>query len=61
MKMMNKSNSNELLNQINIIRKKMIETGLDKGINNTETIDISKQLDRLLLNYQLLSLGKNCG
>ncbi|WP_442596629.1 Spo0E family sporulation regulatory protein-aspartic acid phosphatase [Neobacillus sp. D3-1R] len=51
-------NQSECLNQINQIRKRMIEIGLHKGLNSTETISISKQLDQLLFNYQLLMLGK---
>jgi hypothetical protein len=49
-------NETELLNQINLLRMEMIEIGIDKGLNDTETIHISKQLDQLLFSYQLLSL-----
>jgi hypothetical protein len=45
-------NKSELLIQINKIRGKMIEIGLKKGLNSTETITISQQLDELLLFYQ---------
>jgi hypothetical protein len=45
-------NKSELLIQINKIRGKMIEIGLKKGLNSTETITISQQLDELMLFYQ---------
>ncbi|MFD2444158.1 Spo0E family sporulation regulatory protein-aspartic acid phosphatase [Bacillus sp. CGMCC 1.16607] len=56
--MKNKDDQIELLRQINILRLKMIEIGLDKGLENNETIIISRQLDILLLQYQLLALKK---
>jgi hypothetical protein len=45
----------DLLIQINILRNKMIETGLTKGLNNKETIKLSRDLDQLLYTYQLQS------
>ncbi|HYK72579.1 MAG TPA: aspartyl-phosphate phosphatase Spo0E family protein [Pseudoneobacillus sp.] len=51
-------NQSECLNQINHIRTRMIEIGLNKGLTNMETIHLSKQLDQLLFNYQLLILEK---
>jgi hypothetical protein len=42
----------ELLNQINTLRMKMIQSGLENGLNNWETINLSKQLDHLLYIYQ---------
>jgi hypothetical protein len=48
----------ELLNQINRLRKRMIEMGSDKGLDDSETIMISQELDHLLFDYQLIILGK---
>jgi hypothetical protein len=45
----------DLLIQINKLRNKMIETGLTKGLNNKETIKLSRDLDQLLYTYQLQS------
>ncbi|MHC0037529.1 aspartyl-phosphate phosphatase Spo0E family protein [Pseudoneobacillus sp. C159] len=49
--MINPTN-NELLNQINILRMRMIQIGLDKGLTNMETVNVSKQLDYLIYIYQ---------
>ncbi|WP_442600213.1 Spo0E family sporulation regulatory protein-aspartic acid phosphatase [Neobacillus sp. D3-1R] len=49
-------NDNELLEQIDLLRMKMIEIGIEKGLNNIETISISMELDQLLFTYQSLSL-----
>jgi hypothetical protein len=51
--MMNKIRKTELLDQINTLRMKMIQVGLEKGLNSRETIILSKQLDHLLFTYQL--------
>ncbi|HLO12871.1 MAG TPA: aspartyl-phosphate phosphatase Spo0E family protein [Pseudoneobacillus sp.] len=51
--MNSKNNQTELLNQIQMLRTKMIYTGLEKGLSNIETVNISQQLDQLLLTYQL--------
>lgn len=40
-----------LLEQLEVLREKMIKTGLEQGLQNTETIEISKQLDALLNEY----------
>jgi hypothetical protein len=48
----------ELLKQINRLRTKMIEIGANKGLNDSETIMISQELDHLLLDYQLITIGK---
>jgi hypothetical protein len=50
---MNKIRKTELLDQINTLRMKMIQAGLEKGLNSRETINLSKQLDHLLFTYQL--------
>lgn len=56
--MMEIANPNDLLKQINRLRVKMIEIGSKKGLNDNETITISKQLDYLLYDYQLLTYAK---
>lgn len=42
-----------LLKDIEDTRAEMIETALEKGISNAETIRLSKQLDHLLNMYSL--------
>ncbi|MFC4409398.1 aspartyl-phosphate phosphatase Spo0E family protein [Chungangia koreensis] len=42
-----------LLKDIEDTRAEMIETALEKGISNAETIRLSKQLDHLLNMYNL--------
>jgi hypothetical protein len=51
--MINKIRKSELLDQINTLRMKMIQVGLEKGLNSRETIILSEQLDHLLFTYQL--------
>jgi hypothetical protein len=48
----------ELLNQINRLRLRMIEMGSARGLDDSETIMISQELDHLLFDYQLIILGK---
>jgi stage 0 sporulation regulatory protein len=48
-----KLKQSELLIQITKLRDNMIKTGLEKGLDNQETIMISKDLDHLLNRYQL--------
>lgn len=55
---MNMVKQTELLIQINNLRMKLIEIGSDKGLDNSETITISQQLDHLLFDYQLITLDK---
>ncbi|MFD2446566.1 Spo0E family sporulation regulatory protein-aspartic acid phosphatase [Bacillus sp. CGMCC 1.16607] len=57
--MINNDKQTKLLRQINKLRLKMIKVGLNKGLENNETIIISEQLDLLLLKYQLLAFKKN--
>ncbi|KAB7668898.1 aspartyl-phosphate phosphatase Spo0E family protein [Bacillus sp. B1-b2] len=45
-------NSNDLLNEINRLRKEMIYTGMKKGLSNADTISCSKKLDELIIKYQ---------
>lgn len=52
------SRQNELLKQINRLRMKLIEIGSNKGLNDSETISISQELDHLLFDYQQITLGK---
>jgi hypothetical protein len=49
------SNLTEVASQINILKHKMIDTGLNKGLNSPETLTYSKMLDKLIYNYQLLT------
>ena len=42
-----------LLSRINELRKLMIETAKQYGMNHIETITISQQLDVLVIKYQL--------
>jgi hypothetical protein len=49
---------NELLKQINRLRMQMIEIGSNKGLNDSETISISQELDDLLFDYQRITFGK---
>lgn len=49
----------ELTDQINMLRMKMIETGLKKGLTSSETIHVSTQLDHLLFTYQELMFSRN--
>jgi hypothetical protein len=48
----------ELVDEIHALRMKMIETGLNKGLNNSETLHVSQQLDYLLFAYQELSISR---
>lgn len=50
---MNLVNSEQfLLAKINDLREKMIEIGLEEGLTSPNTIKISKELDKLLNQYQ---------
>lgn len=53
MKMINNVNS-DLGHKIDIVRKLMIVTAQTKGLSNPETIKYSEELDRLILETQLL-------
>ncbi|MDQ0230353.1 aspartyl-phosphate phosphatase Spo0E family protein [Metabacillus malikii] len=50
----NVNNNKELLNKINIVRKLMVVTAQTKGYTNPETIKYSEELDKLILETQLL-------
>lgn len=45
----------DLTAKINVKRKLMIKTGMTKGLNHFETIQYSKELDKLIYTYQSLS------
>lgn len=53
MKMMNNINQ-ELGHKIDLVRRLMIATAQVKGLDNPETIKYSQELDRLILESQLL-------
>ena len=44
--------SDTLLRKLEITREKMIQSGLEKGFLNDETIRLSEKLDQLLNLYQ---------
>lgn len=44
--------SDTLLKKLEITREKMIQSGLEKGFLNDETIRLSEKLDQLLNLYQ---------
>ncbi|MGG3451540.1 aspartyl-phosphate phosphatase Spo0E family protein [Domibacillus aminovorans] len=48
-------NLNDLSTQINHIRKLMIASGIEKGLNNFETLKYSEELDKLIIQFQLQS------
>ncbi|HZG72710.1 MAG TPA: aspartyl-phosphate phosphatase Spo0E family protein [Chondromyces sp.] len=45
---------NDLSQQINHVRTQMILTGMEKGLGSRETLNYSKELDKLLNKYQLM-------
>jgi hypothetical protein len=44
----------DLATLIESLRMELIETGVEKGLTNQKTIQISKELDQLLAEYQAL-------
>ncbi|MED4402477.1 aspartyl-phosphate phosphatase Spo0E family protein [Metabacillus fastidiosus] len=50
---------NELENDIQSLRSRMITTGMQKGLNHPDSIKYSQQLDVLLNKYQRLKSYKN--
>lgn len=42
------ADTDKVLNEIVVLRKKMITTGIQKGLTHPETIKFSKELDRLI-------------
>ncbi|WP_225435397.1 aspartyl-phosphate phosphatase Spo0E family protein [Bacillus aerolatus] len=45
----------ELMTRINDVRHLMISTGINKGLNDYETLKYSEELDKLINKYQLLT------
>jgi hypothetical protein len=43
-----------LLLEIHALRKEMIRTGMAKGLNNKQTIELSQKLDVVLNKYQAI-------
>jgi len=48
------SSYKELVDQIENIRKDMLQTGFSKGLNHPLTISLSEELDELIVLYQNL-------
>ncbi|WP_245948498.1 aspartyl-phosphate phosphatase Spo0E family protein [Falsibacillus pallidus] len=42
---------------IEAVRRKMIQTGLEKGLTHSDTVQLSKELDKLLHRVQLFVSG----
>ncbi|GAA4071226.1 MAG TPA: aspartyl-phosphate phosphatase Spo0E family protein [Bacilli bacterium] len=42
----------DLLNRIESLRRSMIEVAIDKGFSSNESIEISRELDNLLNQYE---------
>ncbi|MGG0238836.1 Spo0E family sporulation regulatory protein-aspartic acid phosphatase [Bacillus rhizoplanae] len=47
-----KSTMDKLLCDINVKREEMIHLGLTNGLNSIETIQVSQELDMLIMKYQ---------
>ncbi|MCP1122996.1 aspartyl-phosphate phosphatase Spo0E family protein [Bacillus sp. 3103sda1] len=47
-----KSTMDKLLYDINVKREEMIHLGLTNGLNSIETIQVSQELDMLIMKYQ---------
>jgi hypothetical protein len=47
-----KSTMDKLLRDINVKREEMIHLGLVNGLNSIETIQVSQELDMLIMKYQ---------
>lgn len=39
------------IEQVELLREKMIKTGMEQGLQNAETLKISRQIDALLNEY----------
>jgi len=46
------------LNNLEVTREKMIKSALEKGISNSETIKLSKELDQLLNDFQYIDIDE---
>ncbi|GKU82903.1 aspartyl-phosphate phosphatase Spo0E family protein [Niallia sp. NCCP-28] len=49
---------NQLENQIQRLRKELIHVGMEKGFNNSTTLQISQQLDYFIFQYQQFKSSK---
>jgi hypothetical protein len=52
--MKNYYNQRDLTNQIDLLRKQMIEIGNKEGLRSPETLFCSQELDKLIYSYQSL-------
>ena len=50
-----------ILNQLEQMRELMIESGLKHGFQNAKTIQLSKRLDELLNEYDMLTIDEKEG
>lgn len=48
-------NLSELQNKIEYLKDRMIDTGLKHGLNHGKTIQLSQELDTLIVEYQHLT------
>lgn len=53
-----KSTMDKLLRDIDVKREEMIHLGLINGLNSLETIQVSQELDMLIMKYQRYKEGK---
>lgn len=49
----------DMLKQIEVLRKQMIQAAEEKGLNHEKCITISKELDRLLNEYERVKKVSN--
>ena len=50
--------SEKRLKKLEVTREKMIKSALDKGISDSETIKLSKELDQLLNDLQYIDVDE---
>jgi len=50
--------SEKRLKKLEVTREKMIKSALDKGISDSETIKLSKELDQLLNDLQYIGVDE---
>lgn len=48
----NTDEKSELMMMIEVLRKKMIQTGLKEGLSSKNTLSLSQQLDEIITKYQ---------
>lgn len=61
MKIRGESMDKGILKQLEQTRELMIESGLKYGFQNTKTIQLSKRLDELLNEYDMLTIDEKEG